>query len=418
MTLRLLVDARKLGDGGIGVYIENLVDGLLALKDRGVIDLSLSLLLSDAFFEAGNQSAFSTHFRTNGLGSVCQKAKLRWFEKAQFIREPAKKYSLQEYFLLPLRQRKVLESHDLFHSPHFTMPYFLGIPTVVTIHDIIHLSHPEKFYHRPVGHWMIRSALRRAAHVITVSDYSARHIQHLMRALKTPISVVPNAFRPALARRAADEVQQYLKREFVTREYCLYIGSERKHKGFDELLDAWQEFGKSCALPRIPDLIVVGKHFASSRDRVAEMNLDGVRFFGEVSIEKLALLYSGAGAVLVPSRAEGFGLPALEGMGAGVPVICASIPSLHEVCGDAGFYVDKGDGVPAGVKYARAITEVLSNGPVAAERISIGLRRAQEFSIENCAKKTWRVYEKVLGRSPAPFVDEPRSPSERQSHNA
>jgi len=408
VALRLLVDARKLGDGGIGVYIENLVDGLLALKDQGLVDLSLSLLLSDAFFEAGNQSAFSTHFRTNGLGSVCQAAKIRWLDKVQFLREPSKKYSLQEYFLLPLRQRHALSQHDLFHSPHFTLPYFLGIPAVVTIHDIIHLSHPEKFYHRPMGHWMIRSALRRADHIITVSDYSARHLQNLSRTLQTPVSVVPNAFRPALSRRPSEEVQNYLKREFVTREYCLYIGSERPHKGFGDLLDAWTEFGRSCTLPRCPDLIVVGKHFSASRDRVHERKLDGViRFFGEVNIEKLALLYSGASAVLVPSRAEGFGLPALEGMGAGVPVVCASIPSLHEVCGDAGYYVEKGNGVSSGAKYARVISEALSNRELAAQRVAAGLHRAEEFSIENCAKKTWHVYEKVLGLTPVRFAGEP-----------
>lgn len=403
MSVKILVDARKLGDGGIGVYIENLVDGLLILQDKNLIDLKLSLLVSEAFFESDNRSAFSTHYRTHGVGALLFDARLRWFGRVEFIREPSPKYSLREYFLLPLRQRRILSEHDLFHSPHYTLPFFLGMPSVVTIHDVIHLSHPEKFYHRPVARSMIRSALRRANAVITVSEYSARHIQNISRGLSSRVFVVPNALRPSLKRRPAEEVSEYLRREFITRNYCLYVGNERPHKGFRELLSAWKELAQSCSLEQCPDLIVVGKKFALSRDLVNEMQLDGhVRFFGEINLERLALFYSGASAVLLPSKAEGFGLPALEGMGVGTPVICANIPSLKEVCGDAAFYVDKG----RGESFAQAICKVLSEPEAAKEKVRLGLLRAQEFDVEHCARKTWRIYEKVLGM-PATMGEEP-----------
>lgn len=392
MAVRVLIDARKIGDGGIGVYIENLVDGLLALKDAKVIDFSLSLLLPEVFFESG--SALSTHYKTNGIGSIFHCARIRWGDKVRYICEPAPKYSVREHVWLPIRQRKVLAEHDIFHSPHFTLPYGLGIPSVVTIHDVIHLSHPEKFYHRPLGRWMIRSALRRADHVVTVSDYSARHLQTVARGIGTPVSVVPNAFRPSLTRRSPAEVRQFLEKEFITREYCLYVGSERPHKGFGELLDAWGRMAKECPLERCPDLIVVGKKFSSARDRAHEMNLDGnVRFFGEINLERLTLLYSGATAVMVPSRAEGFGLPALEAMGLGVPVVCASIPSLREVCADAAFYAERNNGEC----FADAVCQVFSNPSRAQDKARIGLERAQLYTAEACALKTWKVYEQVLG---------------------
>ena len=77
------------------------------------------------------------------------------------------------------------------------------------------------------------------------------------------------------------------------------------------------------------------------------------------------------------------------------------------MCGDAGYYVEKGNGVSSGAKYARVISEALSNRELAAQRVAAGLHRAEEFSIENCAKKTWHVYEKVLGLTPVRFAGEP-----------
>jgi glycosyltransferase involved in cell wall biosynthesis len=137
---------------------------------------------------------------------------------------------------------------------------------------------------------------------------------------------------------------------------------------------------------------VVGKKFALSRDRVSELDLDGhVRFFGEINLDRLALLYSGASAVLLPSKAEGFGLPALEAMGVGTPVICAGIPSLREVCGDAAFYVGRGE------SFAGTVCQVLSSPDSAREKVRLGLVRAQDFDVEKCALQTWQVYEQVLG---------------------
>ncbi|MFN8389703.1 MAG: glycosyltransferase family 1 protein [Bdellovibrionota bacterium] len=395
--MKVLIDARKLGDGGIGVYIENLVDGLLALSKSGEIDIALSLLVSEAFFESDNQSAFSTHYRTHGLGAVFDAVKLRWLDRVRYISESAPKYSLREYFLLGFRQRRELAECDLFHSPHFTLPYFLRVPSVVTIHDIIHCSHPENFYHRPVAKSLIRSALRRADQIITVSEDSARCIQAQFGKFRMPAAVIPNAMRPNLARKPEAEVEAFLRKEFLTHDYCLYVGSERAHKGFWELLDAWAELTKDGSLARCPDLVVVGKQFSVARDKVHEMGLDTtVRFFGEVSLDKLALLYSGASAVVVPSKVEGFGLPALEGMGLGVPVVCAPIASLREVCGDAAVYASE----HSGHGFAAAIRKLFSDSSSRSEVSRRGIERAQQFSVEECARKTFAVYQRVLGIRP------------------
>jgi alpha-1,3-rhamnosyl/mannosyltransferase len=394
VPIRILIDARKLGDGGIGVYIENLVDGLLALQDLAEADLRISLLVEEAFFDSEDSNAHSTHFRTQGRGALYAAAKIRWHERVRYVTERSPKYSLQEYFLLGLRQHRVLAENDIFHSPHFTLPYFLGIPSVVTVHDVIHCSHPESFYHRPIARMLLSSAFRRAKHIITVSEDSARSIREISRGTGGPISVIPNALRPELQRKPSEEVLQFRNKEFLTREYCLYVGSERAHKGFWELLDAWAELAREASAQRCPDLVVVGRQFSVARDRVHEMGLDTVvRFCGEVNLDKLALLYSGAGAVIVPSRVEGFGLPALEGMGLGVPVICAPIPSLREVCGEAAVYAAD----HSGVGIARAVRQVFAEPAAAAEKVQSGLQRARQFSVEKCARKTLDVYRTVLG---------------------
>ena len=132
--IRILLDARKLGDGGIGVYIENLVDGLLKLEDKGRAKPRISLLLPPEFFE---DSTLSTHFKTNGQGALMRSCQLRWLGRVRFIADRSPKYSLREFFLMGYCQKQECKEHDIFHSPHFTLPYFLGLPAVVTIHDMI-----------------------------------------------------------------------------------------------------------------------------------------------------------------------------------------------------------------------------------------------------------------------------------------
>ena len=412
--MKILLDARKLGDGGIGVYIENLVDGLLRLDARGLIKAELTLLLSPSFFyrsgegraiapgktASSSKALTSTHFRTNGVGCIVDAARGRWEGRVRFVEESAGKYSFSELFLLGLRQRKELQAHDIYHSPHYTLPYGLPVPAVVTIHDLIHLSHPETRYHRPVATLLVRSALRRAKHIISVSNDAAGRIREFAGLSSPPLSVVPNSLRPSISRRNRDEVQEFRRKEFLSRPYCLYIGSERPHKGFAELMAAWKVLTTSSDSP--PDLVVVGKRFDTARHQVQELGLDQVvRFQGEVSLDKLALLYSGASAVVVPSRAEGFGLPALEALGLGVPVVCAPIPVLREVCGDAAIFAEEA----TGESFAQAISLVMTDRELVERKVAAGLARVSKFSVEECALKTWSVYEQVLGLLPSVTAD-------------
>lgn len=407
MTPKVLIDARKICDGGIGVYIENLVDGLLLLKEKGIAKIDLSLLVSERFYYSApgefKKNSTPALYRSSGLGSIIDGIRGRWESKVRFILETAPKYSVSEYIFLPLRQRKELQAHDLYHSPHYTLPYAIKIPKIVTIHDLIHLSHPESIYHRPIANFLINSAAKRADHIITVSQVSCDRLKEFIPNLKTPLSVVPNALRANMFKRPSNEVVEFRKKEFLTRPYCLYIGSDRPHKGFTDLLQSWKELQNSQALDPCPDLIVVGRSFNKVRDQVHEMGLDTtVRFVGEVSTDKLELLYSAANIVLVPSRIEGFGLPALEALGIGVPVICADIPSLREVCEDAAYFVKVTDSQ----SFIQAVVNVLKNEEEVKNKIRLGQKVAAKFSIEECAMKTWKIYQSVISKNNKNFFSE------------
>lgn len=394
---KVLIDARKLGDGGIGVYIENLVDGLLLLNEKGIARSQVSLLVSESFYYSSTgefkKNSTPAFYRSSGLGSIIDAIRTRWDRRVRFILETAAKYSVSEYIFLPKRQKKELLAHDVYHSPHYTLPFNIKIPKVVTIHDLIHLSHPENFYHRPVANLLIRSAAKRADHIITVSRESCRKLKEFIPDLHVPLSVVPNALRANMVKRTINEVAEFRKKEFLTRPYCLYVGSDRPHKGFSDLINSWSELQKNKLLPQCPDLIVVGRSFNKVRDKVHDLGLDiAVRFLGEVSTDRLEMLYSGASAVLVPSKVEGFGLPALEALGVGVPVICANIPSLREVCEDAAYYVEIADTT----SFVETVARILNNPEEAKDKIRIGLKLASKYSIEECALKTWKIYQEVI----------------------
>lgn len=376
---RIILDARKLGDGGIGVYIENLVDGLLALREEGEIRFELSLLIE----ESGKSPRNSV-----------KEALERWTDKVRCIPESAKKYSLSEYLRLAGRQRHELKQHHVFHAPHYTLPLFLKIPSVATIHDVIHLTHPSSRYHEPVARTLLRSVVKRANAIITVSAHSKEVMLKELPVTADRITVIANSVRPGVCRRLAKDVTEFRAKEGIESDYCLFVGSDMPHKGFPELLEAWAQLFNDIDGADYPHLYVVGRTFSEeSKQLVREKGLEAVvRFLGEVSNRRLSLLYSGARAVVIPSRAEGFGLPALEGMSCGIPVVSTPLPSVKEF--GEGTVWFSADFEPE--SFARSVRRAL--GEVSREplRIERGKRKAEEFTIRKQARETWAVYQSLF----------------------
>lgn len=370
MTAQIVVDARKLGDGGIGVYIENLIDGFLELREHRLITLSL------AAFVAPHATLPES-----------------WNGQLECVEERAGKYSFDEYVGLARRHRELFARSSLFHSPHYTLPFFLRVPSVVTIHDTIHITHPERRAVRVAAQALIKSAVRRADHVICVSHSGQQQLLQAVGSIPGGVSVVPNALRKQMRIIPSAIVSQFLRNWKAVGQYCLFVGSERPHKGFRELIEAWELL--RSREPQIPSLVVIGDRFGSAaRELVRAKGLESVvHFIGSVTTDELVHLYNGAQAVVVPSRIEGFGLPALEAMACGSAVVCSPHPSLVELCEDRGWIAADYSSEALCV----ALQEMLNNQSVRAERIERGIRYAQQFSRMNASLLTCQVYEDITG---------------------
>ncbi len=306
--LRIVIDGRKLGDGGIGVYIDNLVRGLLEV---GGVEVTLI-----ARSKSREQSEYATD--------------VRW------LLEEARSYSIDE--MLFMGRRLNLSAFDVFHSPHYTLPFGLSIPTVVTIHDLIHIHHPEKFYYPWVARPLIRSAVRRAHAVIAVSQHTRHEVLDLCGVSESKVTYVPNGV-PSFVRDSAVN-------SAAGRRYCelapfflSVFSSLKPHKGLVDLIEAyrsyravdtWSEIDLRC-----PRLVLAGygtEELLNSSELLSLIsNTEGVHIAGPVSGEELAVLYRKASALVVPSLAEGFCLPALEAQACGTPVVCRPVPALQEL---------------------------------------------------------------------------------------
>jgi glycosyltransferase involved in cell wall biosynthesis len=313
--MRLLFDGRKLGDGGIGVYIENTVRGLL---EQGDIEVTV-------------------------ISSPAQAERVSWRSDVSWIYDSSKQYSLNEYLLLA--RRIDFTAYDLYHSPHYTLPFGISIPAVVTIHDLIHIEHPEAFYYPLVAKRLIRSAVARASKVIAVSQDTRQALLRLTKSDPHKVIHIPNAIPPflrshdAVAGRA-DEVARVTERLAAAERYFVTVVSNCKpHKGVADLLRAWNEcverYEALESESPCPLLLIAG-YGAEAIRRDAKLSelaqqTRGVRIVGAVEEDILRHLYRGAEALVVPSLAEGFCFPALEAQSVGTRVVCRPVAALQEL---------------------------------------------------------------------------------------
>ena len=314
--IRVLLDARKISDGGIGVYTASVAAGLIA---SGEVDLTLLIAKPEAL------------------------DRFWWASSVDSIVDAAKPYSLDEYLMLPRRVN--FGRFDVFHVPHYTLPFGVPIPTVITLHDLIHVSHPEHFYYPLLAKRLIRSAVNRAKHVITVSHSTLRDLQALVGSekLQDKVSVVPNALDPEIGVTRA--IPNFLADRFKIRGNFLLsvISMLKPHKGLVDLLDAFEDLkshlGNDPALEPLRDirLVLVGRAAEQLSENqqllIRAGNIEGVHILGSVTKDELIELYRGARGLVVSSKAEGFCLPALEAHAVGTPVISRPVPAVLELLG-------------------------------------------------------------------------------------
>jgi len=295
-----------------------------------------------------------------------------------------------------LRRRPV----DVLHV-QYTAPPFTPCPIVTTIHDLAFEHLPETFNRRS---WMqlrltVRSTARRAAQIITVSEYSRADIINTYRVAPELVSVTPEAAAPAF-QCVEDETELQRVREAYGLEgdYILSLCSIQPRKNLVRLIEAYSLLRRSHPEGKLPQLVLAGKRGWLDNETMraaADDELKAhIRFTGYVADEHLNALYSAATCFVYPSYFEGFGLPILEAMKCGTPVIAGNRTSIPEVTGRAAVLFDPFD-VQSLVE---ALKRVLNDSQYRLALRAQGFQRASEFSWETTARLTLAAYEKAAGK--------------------
>lgn len=368
--MRIAIDARKLRDYGIGTYVRNL------LRHLARIDRSTEYVLftQPADIELGSE-----------LG-----------ENFRAVVERAGAYSVREQLTIPMDLRR--ERIDLFHAPHYVLPPLTPCKSVVTIHDCIHLRFPQ-YLPNSFAYAYARSSLwvatHRASRVLTVSEASKRDILRYFHVPEAKIDVIYNAIDDRLGEPLRDEeIGQVRERYQLNDPFVLYAGNIKPHKNLERLIEAFHMLRRG-GLEQVK-LLIIGdevSQYATLRRAVHRHKLHKhVRFFGFVPDKTLAALYRLASVFVFPSLYEGFGLPPLEAMASGTPVITSNVSSLPEVVGDAALLIDPYDSA----EIANAVRRVLTEPALAADLRQRGLARVKDFSWERSVARVRDIYQEVL----------------------
>jgi glycosyltransferase involved in cell wall biosynthesis len=287
---------------------------------------------------------------------------------------------------------------DVLHSPDFIPPHRPSCRSVITVHDLAFLLYPHfltKESARYYGH--IDQAVRWTDHIIAVSESTRRDtIQHL-GVPEDKITVVYEAANPIYRPVDRAEAQEQVRnRTGVDGPYVLFVGTIEPRKNVPTLLRALWQLGQ-CYKQDVRLVLAGGRGwlFEDAFAVVEELDLqDRVHFVGRVSSEDLLYLYNAADLLTLPAFYEGFGLPPLEAMACGLPVVVSNVASLPEVVGDAGLLVDPHDVDELTV----AMWRVLNDDALRQEMREKGLRQATRFSWERAARETLEIYRLVYER--------------------
>jgi glycosyltransferase involved in cell wall biosynthesis len=296
-----------------------------------------------------------------------------------------------------LRRRPV----DVLHV-QYTAPPLAPCPLVTTIHDLSFEHLPETFKRRS---WMqlrltVRSTARRSAQIITLSEYSRRDMINTYQIAPERVSTTPAAAAPRFER-VTDETELQKVRETygIQGDYILSLCSIQPRKNLVRLIEAYSLLRRSHREGKLPQLVLAGKRGWLDNETMRAAKGDevsaAIQFTGYVADEHLNALYSAATCFVYPSYFEGFGLPILEAMKCGAPVIAGDRTSIPEVTGQAALLFDPFD-VQSLVE---ALKRVLNDSQFRATLSARGLQRASEFSWQKTARLTLAAYEKAAGQT-------------------
>ncbi len=366
---RLGIDARKLADFGIGSYLQGLLGEFVTLC-------------------AGEEVVLLTKPETRHLLPELPE---RW----RIVEVEADGYTVREQVEVPLAARRA--GVGLLHEPHYVIPLLSPVPLVVTVHDIIHVMFPE-FLPHPLGfayaRFLIRAAIRRARRIIAVSANTASDLRRLFGAGGDTLRVIPNGIHRDFLAPCDPAADGAVRRRLgVEPPYLLHVGNDKPHKNTGSVLKAYQLLANQRQ-GGLPPLILAGGFTEAGplAARARAMGLGGhVRCLGHLERGELAALYRGATVFVYPTLYEGFGLPVLEAMGCGVPVVAGDVPAVREIAEDAMLRVNPRD-VEA---IAATVRRLLDRQELRAKLAARGRTVAARYEWRRAAEATLSVYRAV-----------------------
>ena len=359
--IHLVVDARMVNSSGIGTYLKNILPGL---TDK--FDVTL-------------------------LGKKQELESFLWSQKCSIISFTSKIYSFNEQLKYPFK----VPSCDLFWSPHFNHPILpvRAKKRITTIHDVNHLACKKNYSYfiSKYADFLYRNAIKKSNKVITVSEFSRSQIANFFKVNHSDIVVIHNG---------VSDIFSVVERKFnivLPEDFILYVGNIKPHKNVSIVLEAYNKL--SDKFKSKYKLVILGKKegFRTKDYSVLEFiennNFSTEVFFAEnVTDNDLPMVYKKAKIFIFPSLYEGFGLPVLEAMASGTPVICSNIPALTEVGGDSVSYFH-----PRNSDELKLVIEKLiaDDGKLAKEYCIKGLERVKSFSWQKSIDKHIKIFIEV-----------------------
>ncbi|UNC93605.1 glycosyltransferase family 4 protein [Candidatus Contubernalis alkaliaceticus] len=353
---------------GIGHYAASLLQALHEVDKENEY-----YLYSPRPFEA---SEFKESFH---LRVIPSRRTLWWFQK-----------------ILP--QALVQDKIQLFWGGNYSLPLWpKHIKKVVTVHDFVYYKYPKTLPFRINAH--LKAAmplyLKKAHHVLTISHNTARDLVQFYGYPEHKTTVIHLAARGEFFQEPRQNIiEKVLARHSLSPGYMLFVGTVEPRKGVDTILKAFAAYKKKSGTRLL--LVIVGQTGWKVQDiplLIQQLSLqDSVRFLHYVDTEELPILYRGASLFVYPSLYEGFGLPVLEAMASGVPVITSNVSSLPEVAGEAALYVEPGDVQGLCTQMERVLSDKLLQQKLK----KLGKAQAQGFSWQKTAEKTLQVFHKLM----------------------
>lgn len=359
--MKIAIDARMIQMSGIGTYIK-------ALMGHGIYDIALG---------DGNDI-------------------LKYDANVKVINYSDKIYGAGEQLHFPFKELRK-SGADLLHVPHYNVPVFYRGKLAVTVHDLTHLVLPQFLPNKAAylyAKFLIGYAVRKAEVVFTVSENSKRDILRFYNIPEDKIAVVYNAVDSRFVHRDREDVSYLFDKYNIPRDkkVIMYVGNLKPHKNLPRLLEAYSKMNgreDTC-------LVLVGKAF-DSEDLTPQIKAlgieDSVIKTGIIVDNELVNFYNLADLFVFPSLYEGFGIPPLEAMACGTPVVCSNNSSLPEVVGDAAYMFD-----PYDEKQIRdAMEKVLGDDSLAQSLVERGYKRVKLFTPERIVNTTKAVFDKIKG---------------------